>query len=402
MAESIITRRKSGTGGGEAPGNYSTWVVADENGAKYEVLSNVNTGIYNGVNTYEFNRWVLNNSATGNVVLNNTSMTTGSFIGNNTTFNENNISFVTHSGEGASSLQEQILINNQKIYAKSSSDNILVWDEKDLIWINSFGVNIRNYININNGFIYGGSNNGLNNFISKYSEDNLTLIGNTVNAAGFVTAIAFNDGFVYVGHNNILRKYREDNLFFVGNAATYAGIIRTIAINDGHVYIGGTSNIIRKYNESTLSVVANSLSYGGNIRNLIINNSFIYAVGNNGTNAIQGRQSSIRRYREDNLAFVNNSVNFGNNIVSIVLYKNFIYISGQEDDYPLITKHREDNLQAVATIDTSLQRQGPDYFAIKNDYMYVGHAEPYISVYTTKEVINPETYYAINKVKVGV
>jgi hypothetical protein len=405
MAESIITRRKSLTGGGEAPGNYSTWVVEDENGAKYEVLSNVNTGVYNGANTYEFNRWILNNDAAGDVVLNNTTMITGSFLGNNTMFNQANLIFINNTTSSLDFVRS-ITINNGFIYAVGNRDEdegsgVMKYHENNLEFVGSsanYGVDSILSVKTNNGFIYIGGETVRT--VRKYREDNLATVGNTGSYGGDIYTIAINNGFVYVGGNtpSTVRRYNESTLTFINNTANYGGRITSIAINNGFIYAAGlTANVVRKYHESNLTLVGNTATYGNNILSIAINNGFIYVGG--GT--LTGTNRGVAKYYEDNLALVganlnlSSTANYGGIILSITTNNGFIYAGGQSNT--TVQKFNESTLAFVgnaANYDSSIIN-----IDINNSFIYSTQSN-IIRKFQEIEVI-PETYYSINKVKVG-
>jgi hypothetical protein len=367
------------TGGGA----YSTFVAQAQNNAKYTVYTgydSVTNPTPNLSNNFAFNRWLLNNSATGDIVLTNVVVEIGgTYNGANAAFtNETNLTFVSSSANLGQAI-EQIITNNGFLYtpgpkvSKIYESNLVVDLSSNVygpsvsaIAINNgflfvggavlsgtnrgvtklyennlalTGANLNtsstsNFGNailsivINNGFIYaGGIGTG---GVRQYNESTLAFVNNTAAYGGNIHSIAINDGFIYVGGTfNAVRKYREDNLALVGNTANYGGIIRSIAINDGFIYVGGTTvDIVRKYREDNLAFVGNTAVYGGDIFSVTTNNGFIYVGGSNGAGSTDTSRSNIRKYYESNLAFVSNTVNYGGNILSVTTNNGFIYAGG--------------------------------------------------------------------------
>jgi hypothetical protein len=379
------------TGGGA----YSTFVAQDQDNAKYTVYTgydSVTNPTPNLSNNFAFNRWLLNNSATGDIVLTNVVVEIGgTYNGANAAFtNETNLTFVSSSANLGQEI-EQIITNNGFLYtpgptvSKIYESNLVVDLSSNVygpsvsaIAINNgflfvggavlsgtnrgvtklyennlalTGANLNtsstsNFGNailsivINNGFIYaGGQSVAGGRGIVKYREDNLSNLGNANLYGTNVFTMATNNGFVYAGGNqgtnaatsvnSTIKRWYEDNLAFVNNTAVYGGVIRSIAINDGFIYVGGqTANVVRKYREDNLALVGNTASYGGGIFSITTNNGFIYVGGSNGAGSTDTSQSNIRKYYESNLAFVSNTVNYGGVIGAVTTNNGFIYAGG--------------------------------------------------------------------------
>ena len=215
MGESILTRRVSGGG----IGKYSTWIAQAQDNSLYTVYNGydaITNPTPNLSNNFAFNRWLLNNSATGTVILSNVVVTNGgTFNGPNPSFNQANMPFV---------------------------DNTT-----------SYGGVIRS-ITTNNGFIYVGGET--NQTVQKYYESNLALVGNTANYGGTILSVTTNNGFIYVGGstNQTVQKYYESNLALVGNTVSYGGDIFSLTTNNGFIYVGGhTNRTVQKYKEQDLT-----------------------------------------------------------------------------------------------------------------------------------------------------
>jgi hypothetical protein len=318
---------------------YVNLVATDNNGAKYVGYNGIdaNTNPTPTGNT-TFNRWLLNNSATGTVIFANATFVNGGiYNGPNASLNIAEMSFVGNTA--------------------------------------SYGGQIRS-IATNNGFIYvgGDTQTGVNRGVRQYHESNLVVSGNTVNFGGDIFSVTTNNGFVYAGGasdvtyaNGTVRKYHESNLVVLGNTVNYVGYVTTITINNGFIYAGGTSNrTVQKYGESNLTRVGNTIGYGGEIFSIATNNGFVYAVGELGsyTNGV------IRKFHESNLVISANSSNLGGFSRSITINNGFVYVSAGNFSSTLVSKYHESNLVFVGN--TALYGGGIQTITTNNGFIYVG------------------------------
>jgi len=313
---------------------YVNIVATDTDGAKY-VGFNGYDAITNPTPTGNttFNRWLLNNSATGTVIFANATFITGTYNGPNVGVDESNMAFVNNTA--------------------------------------SYGADIRS-VAINNSFIYVGglSLSGTNRGVSKFHESNLVLVGNTVNYGGWIFATTVNNGFIYAGGeigsftNGNVKKYHESNLVFVNSTPNYGGLIFNLITNNGFIYAGGGdgNNTVQKFYESNLARVGNTVSYGFMINGITANNGFIYVVGFNTT------ASTVQKFYESNLAFVGNTASYGGHIQTVATNNGFIYAAGSTNR--TVQKFYESNLAFVGnTLD-----YGATIFSIKtnNGFIYAG------------------------------
>jgi hypothetical protein len=319
-----------GTVGANISGNIQLVPVNQVNISQYEnIVINDTTGAkYVGYNGYDsvtnptptgnttFNRWLLNNSASGTIIFANTTVVSGgTFNGPNSSIDEANMAF----------------INNTASYGSE----ILA-------------------THINNGFIYVGGVQfaaGLNRGFSKYHEGNLVLVGNSVRYhttdSGNIRAITSNDGFIYIGGtvNQTVQKFGESNLVRVGNTNDYGGAIRSIVVNNGFIYTGGEiDRTLKKYHEGNLAFVANTASYGASISDIVVNDGFVYVGGES--------NAGIYKYHESNLAFVGNTTGLGY-MLAMSISNGFIYAGGTSTG-ARIHKYHESNLAFVGNITDSL------------------------------------------------
>jgi hypothetical protein len=307
---------------------YVNIVATDTDGAKYEGFNGYDS-VTNPTPTGNttFNRWLLNNSATGTVLFANATFTTGTYNGPNTVINESNMAFIPNAVNYGS------LIDSA---------------------------------NTNNGFLYIGGANlvGTNRGVAKYYESNLVLVGNTANYGGTIKSIFANNGSLYVGGSVLNRvvKFNESSLSNSGQTDSYGGIIQALTVNDGFIYVGGSTNLtVQKFGESNLTRVGNTSSYGAIIFDLATNNSFVYAVG---------RAFDIKKYHESNLAFVANSAAIGteagaDDIYTIKINNGFIFIAGGQQK---IIKYHESNLVLVSN--SSSYNHPIDKLHISNNFVY--------------------------------
>jgi hypothetical protein len=360
-------------------GAYSTWVAQAQDNSKYTVYNgydSVTNPTPNLSNNFAFNRWLLNNSATGDVILSNVVVASGgNYNGPNIVRDDTKMDFVSNT-LSYGGIIASIAVNNGFIYAVGNTTNLVrKYNESTLAVVGnsaSYGDNITT-IAINNGFIYVGGvggesarvrrideNNlafvanasseyepsifsiaikdgfiyaggaaltGVNRGVVQYHEGNLVRAGSTGNYGGTIRTVAANNGFFYAGGvgANAVRKYNESTRAIVGNTASYGGTVETIAINNGFIYAGGlTANVVRKYDESTLALVGNTATYGGGINSITINNGFIYVGGV----TLTGTNRGVAKYHESNLVLVGNTVNYGGTITSIAINNGFIYAGG--------------------------------------------------------------------------
>jgi hypothetical protein len=359
------------TGGGA----YSTFVAQAQDNSLYTVYNGYDATTNptpNLSNNFAFNRWVLNNSATGSVVLSNVVVgSNGTFNGPNITTNQSNIAFVMDSPSYGATIR-QIKINNEFVYMVGGRD-VRKYHEGNLAFISETAGNYIGDIQavaINNGFIYygGSSSTGLNQTIIKLNESTFGFVSNSPSFGATIFSLAINNGHIYAGGFNNVAKYHESNLAFVGRTPSYGSTIFSITVNNGFIYAGGFNSTIgnidvKKYHEGNLAFVGNTGAYGGIIRAITTNDGFLYVGGE--TN------QTIRKYYESNLAFVANSPTYGSVIQTLTTNNGFIYAGGNGG---LVQKFYESNLTRLVNSTTA----GGTIFsiAINNGHFYAGGSSP--------------------------
>jgi hypothetical protein len=417
-----------GTVNGNISGNIRIVQVNQVNIAQYGNIVATDTlgGKYVGYNGYDFstnptptgnvvfNRWVLNNSASGTIVFaNGIFVNSGTYNGPNTTTNEASIPFVANTASYGGDIKA-VTTNNGFIYAvgenSSNFRNSDIRKYSETTLGNAFPANSAVYngvltsIAINNGFVYvGGSTNP---FLHKYHEGNLAFVGNALTYFDTIFSITVNNGFVYIGGGfNVVSKYHESNLVRVGNTAGYGGSIRSITTNNGFLYVGGdtsggseSNGVIRKYHESNLVASATSPTYNGIILSLAINNGFVYVGGGNGVSNDNKVGSIVRKYNESTLSFNSNaSAAYGGTITSVKINNGFVYAGGRSNQR--IQKFYESNL--VFLTNSNSYGGAIDSIALNNGFIYAG-GDTNRTVQKFQQVgLTPDsqTLYNITKIK---
>jgi hypothetical protein len=372
------------TGGG----SYSTFVAQAQDNSKYTVYNGyhaINNPTPNLSNNFAFNQWVLNNSATGDVIFSNvitsSQIFTVPFVDNSAGINEVYMPFVNNTDNYGGNIFS-VTTNNGFIYVGGQTDQtVKKFHESNLVFVgNTVTYNSSIFsITINNGFIYVGGAlvTGLNRGVAKYHESNLVRVGNTVNFGGSIYSVTTNNGFIYVGGiiNQTVQKFNESTLAFVGNTVSYTGGVQSITTNNGFIYVGGGNSVstnrgVTKFHEGNLALVganlaaSSTVNYGGNIQSITTNNGFIYVGGE--TNR------TVQKFHESNLVFVGNTVTYNGNIQSITTNNGFIYAGGQTltGTNRGVAKYHEDNLVLVS----NTANYGGNIYSVttNNGFIYAG------------------------------
>jgi uncharacterized protein YggL (DUF469 family) len=381
---------------------YVNIVINDTTGAKYVGYNgyDLNTNPTPTGNT-TFNRWLLNNSASGTVIFANTTITNGgTYNGPNPTANINDMARLATSANYGGSI-DQVPTNNGFVFAGGSGDTlngkVQKFFESNLARSANSPVYAVGYIRaiaINNAYVYvGGFGPGYGAAnVSRYHESNLVFANNTASYGGLIFNIAINNGFVYVGGatNQTVQKFNETNLVFNSNSANYNGQIWAMVIKDGYIYIGGTGNqTVRKLYESNLAFVADSPNFGSFIRTIAVNNGYVYA-GGDGDNRIQ-------KFYESNLVRISNhSPNFGF-VNSIRINNNFIYVAGSSNQ--TVQKFHEGNL--VFVNNTAAYGGSIQSISMNNGFIYAGGLTNTTVQKFKEQGLTPDTqtFYTATKIK---
>jgi hypothetical protein len=377
------------TGTGTILGAYTTFVAQDINNAKYTVYNGYDFILNpspNLSNNFTFNRWVLNNSATGSVVLSNVVMGgAGSFNGPNTISNIGNLSIFLNSPTFAAGSVESIVTFGSRYYVGGTSGFRTIRG-LSLGGYSTFATRAFNGSEVRAlaataNFVYAaGVSNGSIGALEKLDASSLTLIANGPYHSSVISDVKTNNNFLYYGggFQDLLIKAHESNL--VNVASVFHNEVRVLAINNGFVYVGGgTANTVRKYHESNLVFAANSPSYGNLILSLTISNGFVYAGGT----PLTGVNRGVSKYHESNLVLVGNTPNYvsGGWIHELTNKDGFIYAGG----FSSVAKYRESNLQLVGTSPSlGYEIRGQ---AMSNGLIYVGGGSSTMNIIREQTIV---------------
>jgi hypothetical protein len=380
---------------------YVNLVATDTDGAKYEGFNGYDSQTNpTPTGNTTFNRWLLNNSASGTVIFANATFTTGIYNGPNVSFDESNLAFLVNS-PGFGGHINVVTTNNGFVYAGGSTNlTVQKFHESNLVRTAnspSYGGIIQG-LAANNGFVYAG---GLTNLrVQKFHESNLAFNAQTsFTFGGQIEALKINNSFVYVAAAGAvaISKLHESNLVVSLNSGTISNAsISKFVINNGSIF--GTFGFdsfnpgieVKKIDESTLNVVATAnATFAG--RGIAVNNGFVYASGT--------ETNTVRKFYESNLAFVGNTASYGGTIISLTTKDGFIYAGGFGNTNR-VQKFYESNLAFLANT-VSYGFGGIRDIAINNGAIFAGGAS---SNLVTKfqqysVVLDNQTFYTATKIK---
>jgi len=218
MGWSYITRR--GGGGGEGFGEYSTWLVQDNDNGVYTAYNGYDkftNPTPNLSNYFNFNRWVFSYFdivGTGAILKNVTMSYVGQFTGPNHTYNDANITYTNQQ------------INNGYMQYQG------------------------NHIVANDGFVY------IANFghITKYNMSTFQQVANSISVNEEFNGVALHNGFIYVVGQRIIHKFRESNLQRVAQTTSFGVDLSGIHLE------GGLLNTIRRGNFTQYTLFQSNLA----------------------------------------------------------------------------------------------------------------------------------------------
>jgi hypothetical protein len=375
---------------------YVNIVATDTDGAKYEGFNGFDQ-ITNPTPTGNttFNRWLLNNSATGTVVFANATFTTGTYNGPNATVDITNMSLI-NTTTNYGTFVRALAINDSFLYIGgfSSVGRVHKLNESNLTFVScsaSFGVTIES-LTTNNGFVYVGGG-ASNNPLIKLHESNLVNSANTATYNGRIEALKTNNSFIFSTHNNFVRKHYESNLVLSANSSSFTGLFIALDINDSFVFASGANQVIRKFHESNLVESANSAAYGGTVNTLKVNNAFVYIAG--------VTNQTVQKFHESNLVFVGNTASYGGTIRAIDIRDGFIYVGGATNE--TVKKYYESNLSFVGN--TTNAAGSMFEVQVNNGFIYTAGGngttgDAIVGKFNTQSE-NPEvlTFYTATKIK---
>jgi hypothetical protein len=424
-----------GTVGANISGNIRIVQVNQVNIAQYvNIVINDTTGAkYVGYNGYDFstnptptgnttfNRWLLNNSASGTIVFANTTIVSGgTFNGPNSTVNTSNLTIIANTAAFGNSVYS-VFANNGRLFAGGEDNavrSIVSYHESNLVQINTAnaygGFGLKN-ITFNNGVVFSGGGNFSYNPIRKHHESNLAFIAESSSVGIIIEGLVVKNNFVYLvssGSNAKVQKFHEGNLVRVANGPYYGNTeLYAIAVNNGFVYAGAGPNFpIKKYHEGNLVESTSSPIFGqfGRVFSLQISNGFVYAAGSYVGNAdATNGQGRIRKYHEGNLAYTGTqSVNFGGNTNTFFIDGEFIYAGGEQTSgvNRSVSKLHKDNLVTLVNVPNfASQSNNISSIYVNGSFVYAGTRDVFFDVTTkiSKEGVTPDnqTFYTATKIK---
>jgi len=366
------------TGGGA----YSTFVAQAQDNSLYTVYTGYDAIINvtpNLSKNFPFNQWLLNNSATGSIILPNVVVANGgTFNGVNTVANESTLTFVGNTAAyiGLTDPTDiyNIAINNGIIYVGGfSSARVRRYYESNLANItsstNTYGGPIH-AITINNGFLYVGGQT--NQRVQKFHQSNLVFVGSTNSFGATIFTLATNNGIIYASGGATVGKiktYYESNLVAINETADNIGTVDSLKIDNGFIYASSNSTngaSVIKFYENNLVFINNTADYGGRIFSIDYKDGFIYVGGN----VLTGTNRGVSKFNADNLALVGNTVNYGGGIRSVIANNDFIYVGGATNHR--VQKFHAGNLVFVGNTNIYATANTINSIAINNGHIYVG------------------------------
>jgi hypothetical protein len=394
------------TGGGA----YSTWVVEGDNSAKYQIHNgyDATSNPTPNLSNLPFNQWLLNNSASGDIVLSNAILTVGGvFNGPNTVSNQTNLPFL-YNGENTNTAISISLLNNFVYTGGNLSSYLTKLNENNLAFVNfvATGIDISS-VRANNGAIFVA---GLTNFsIKKYSE-NLALLNTSSDVYGTGSLVMeINNGKLFNGGNGQrIVAHWESNLVRIGATFSLGGDIQSLFLNNGKIFVATGGGNVRAYWESNLGFIGATTVGGLNYFRVGVNNSYLYAIGDSGVMA---------KFHENNLAFIdsfnyNTGLGSVNTPTQIRFSNNYFYVGMQlGNGASVIRKYHESNNVLVANLIQTSTSFGTGFPLVRpGDYLINSskiYTTMYSSVFNSTRVFatsnittfDNRTYYTISRVK---
>jgi hypothetical protein len=311
MAESYITRK----GGGGGVRKYSTWIVQADNGAKYTSYNgfDVVTNPTPNLNNLPFNRWILNNSVSGEVVLNNLVLTS------NGSFN-------------AAQVPNEALLNfvRQAEFSAGQSGSFF-----GVTGVSPFAYYAPRY---NSAYGYNAlasmSLNLTSTPISFYLNPSYQPF--QIGFAGFITYVPELYSIYFVD-NGYLYKGGVTGGSVLQQAPFYIGGQQQVAYSNGFLYVGQARKV-HASNLVNVAVSSGDLNVNGTTNKITANANFVFIAGR--------RLGSLHANNLTNTGFFTANVPDSQGIFGLAADNDFVYYSGR---YATLTKAWANNLVTVAT-----------------------------------------------------
>jgi hypothetical protein len=281
---------------------YVNFVATDTTGAKYEGFNGYdffNNPTPTGNTT--FNRWLLNNSATGTIIFANVTMTTGNYAGPNSTINQASLtqrySFSTGSFFTGVS-ENEYAFNDGNYYHRTSSTLHKIRDTgTSFSYISNGSVDGGiTTLKVNNGFIIAGRSGA----VLKYHESNFANTGQSGTTRSFTTSRSslVKNNLVFIGEDQI-HIFHESNLSKIGNTPFFENSVGYMDRVNNNLYASSLGRgFVHKYAFNSYTLTTN-LVIGGGIFGIKTDSNFVYVLNS----------TQIRKYHESNLTLAANSAN---------------------------------------------------------------------------------------------
>ena len=403
-----------GTVGANISGNIRIVQVNQVNQAQYgNIVANDTTGAkYVGYNGYDaitnptpsgnttFNRWVLNNSASGTIVFSNgTFIANGTYNGPNTTINEANISLIL---EKQTVGGNTIGFYNGFVYARGLNTSVIGRYNSALDFLG--------FANWTNGTVITAT--GLGEFVFNGSLLYTKLPGGKI--IRLSTSLGSTGAESWYSYDREALKENGDFLYTSGftlaktNKAIFANSTeRTaatsfshqnfdVALNNGFIYTGGDSNggitrIVRFHESNLVNTGVQTINIGTVIRNIAISDNFLYV----------GTGSGIRKFHEGNLALVSNGPLIGRQIWSIYNKGDFLF-AGTDigDGLPIVHKIHKSNMTIVANASSNNLYASVRGITIGNESIYaIGSSSNIFRISERQITADNQSIQTITKIK---
>jgi hypothetical protein len=385
------------------------------------------------LNTYAFNRWLLNNSA-GTPLLANTVMVANAIIqGPNYFLNEANMAFINKTTSHDPILATKFL-EIDKVKGQIIVGNFYAWyfNANNLSYLGNSSIVGTSNIQVEYMTSSPADNNESIYFWSVYnaahSGPNLFRTNGTINSSITVT---YNPGTgnkfaggntvfidqtvpstenncVYISTYNIagsvgptIRRISKTLAANITAPAPYSGVgggVYAFNASNAFLYAGGSTppspwySPLFKYSKTDLSLIAQTPNYGAYVNTIGVNNGFVYATGSG--------NNSIRKFYESNLVLVGNTPLHTYSIADFKIHNGYIYAT----DYNLIKKYNETTLGYVGQTEVYRQYEQITRIAIYNNNLYMSgnfttSFQNVVQYQTKQENLDNLTTYSITSLK---
>jgi hypothetical protein len=249
-----------------------SYIAQALNGTKYIHYNGYNFVSKTLPTNASFNVWLINNSASGSLLVNNVVSTTflGNITGNVTGTNESVFALARtganyHSPSPSQDIMYLNVSNNGLVFVALPQRSIWsIYNFTTGAFIDNrtytqptvnYDGNVDFALSNNSVYVAAGAN------VRRFSQSNNTIIADNGSGSGYFAAY-LNNGFVYaLSSFNYVSKFREDNLQKLGDVYLDSRPFRA-TFHNGSMYVSGSQNSYRII-ESNLTLNAQGSSPGG-------------------------------------------------------------------------------------------------------------------------------------------